>query len=91
MQLEHKRVHALVREWVKILKIDLPKVSFKLTCSKGTYVRQLAADIGQDLGCGAYLSRLIRTRSGRFGIDGAVSLDDLKNFKNTDLEKRLNG
>lgn len=72
---------------LEISKIELPRVSFKLACSKGTYVRQLCSDIGEALGCGAYLSRLNRTRSGRFAIDKALGLEALKNFKYADLEK----
>lgn len=72
-----------------ITGVSLPEVSFNITCSKGTYVRKLAADIGDALGCGAYLSRLNRTRSGRFTIDQAIDIEELKNFKNTDLAKRL--
>lgn len=74
---------------IEILTISLPEISFKLTCSKGTYVRQLCIDIGRTLGCGAYLSQLRRTRSGRFIIDEALAIDELKNFNNIDLEKRL--
>jgi len=60
-----------------ILEISLPKVKFSVTCSKGTYIRKLAADIGQRLGCGAYLSALRRTRSGRFTIAEAITIDKL--------------
>jgi tRNA pseudouridine55 synthase len=60
-----------------ILGISLPKIRFKVVCSKGTYIRQLAADIGARLGCGAYLSALRRTRSGRFAISDAITLDEL--------------
>ena len=60
-----------------ILDISLPKVRFVVACSKGTYIRKLAADIGQRLGCGAYLSALRRTRSGKFTIDQAMTLDKL--------------
>lgn len=74
---------------LEISKIELPRVSFKLACSKGTYVRQLSSDIGEALGCGAYLSRLNRTRSGRFTIDKALELGALKNFKASDLKERL--
>lgn len=75
---------------IGITDIKLPQVSFKVTCSKGTYIRSLAVDIGKALGCGAYLSRLTRTRSGRFGIDGAVKIDKLKTMVNSDLERILN-
>ena len=51
--------------------------SFRVTCSKGTYIRALAADIGQRLGCGGYLVGLRRMRSGRFAIDNSLTWDDL--------------
>jgi tRNA pseudouridine55 synthase len=54
-----------------------PDFSFEVTCSPGTYVRALAHDLGQKLGCGAHLTRLTRTRSGRFGLDEAVPLREL--------------
>ncbi|MEI6863240.1 MAG: pseudouridine synthase, partial [Candidatus Omnitrophota bacterium] len=60
-----------------IMDISLPKVRFSVACSKGTYIRKLAADIGKRLGCGAYLSALRRTRSGDFTIDKAITLDQL--------------
>jgi len=60
-----------------ITEISMPKVKFCVTCSKGTYIRRLAADIGERLGCGAYLSALRRTRSGRFTIAEAVTIDKL--------------
>lgn len=63
---------------LEVKDIALPEVSFGLTCSKGTYVRQLAVDIGESLGCGAYLSRLVRTRSGRFTIEEALTVEELK-------------
>ncbi|MFH0764401.1 MAG: tRNA pseudouridine(55) synthase TruB [Candidatus Omnitrophota bacterium] len=74
---------------IEITDIKLPQISFKVTCSKGTYVRSLAVDIGKALGCGAYLSKLNRTRSGRFGIGGAIKIDRLNSIINPDLEKML--
>jgi tRNA pseudouridine55 synthase len=55
--------------------IDLPGVRFTVTCSKGTYIRTLCADMGDRLGCGAALERLRRTRSGIFREEDAVGLD----------------
>ena len=72
-----------------IIAIALPEVSFRVGCSKGTYVRQLAIDIGDRLGCGAYLSRLRRTASGEFKIENAVGFDQLRNMKAADLDMRL--
>jgi len=68
-----------------ILEISLPKVRFITACSKGTYIRKLASDIGQSLGCGAYLSALRRTRSGSFTIDQAITLDELTVRSRADL------
>lgn len=48
-----------------------------VACSKGTYIRSIAYDLGKILGCGAYLSALERTQAGRFLVDGAINLDDL--------------
>jgi len=83
------RPRKVVIKRLEITGILIPQVSFYVTCSKGTYIRRLAADIGDRLGCGAYLSRLSRTRSGRFTIGQASSVDELKDFTSADLEKRL--
>jgi tRNA pseudouridine55 synthase len=72
---------------LEITKIDMPEVSFTVTCSKGTYIRQLSADIGAALGCGAYLSRLRRTRSGRFTLKEAVTLEELGSLNPESLER----
>ncbi len=72
-----------------IVDISLPKVSFQVTCSKGTYIRQLCVDIGASLGCGACLSGLRRTRSGKFSIDGAINMEELKNTTHSDMERLL--
>lgn len=50
-------------------------VTFRVTCSKGTYVRTLAEDIGETLACGAHLTALRREATGGFGLDGALTLD----------------
>lgn len=62
---------------LKIEAIDMPEVKFSVECSKGTYVRQLAHDIGDVLGCGACISKIERTKVGAFSIDEAVKLEDL--------------
>jgi tRNA pseudouridine55 synthase len=56
----------------------LPVAELEVECGKGTYIRSLAHDIGQALGCGALLKDLVRTRSGIFGIEDAVSLPALE-------------
>jgi len=63
--------------WLKILEINLPSVAFKLACSKGTYIRTLCEDIGHVLGCGAYLSRLSRIKTGDYHISESVELYEL--------------
>ena len=54
--------------------LALPELTFTVTCSKGTYIRTLAADLGRQLGCGAYLKALQRLQVGPFSLDQAVSL-----------------
>jgi len=54
-----------------------PEFTFEVTCSAGTYVRSLAHDLGQELGCGAHLTTLVRTASGQLQLEDAVQLSDL--------------
>lgn len=61
----------------EITELQMPEVSFKVSCSKGTYIRSLAYDMGQKLGCGGHLSKLRRTRSGNFSVGSAWQIDDL--------------
>jgi tRNA pseudouridine55 synthase len=60
-------------EKFQITKIDLPVIEFEVTCSTGTYIRSLAHDFGEALGCGAYLSALCRTGIGEFSLKEAVT------------------
>jgi len=62
---------------LKLLKFNLPEVEFFMACSKGTYVRQLAEDVGDILGCGACISQIERTKVGPFTIAQAISLEEL--------------
>ncbi len=73
----------------EITRIELPEVDFVVNCSKGFYVRTYAHDIGQKLGCGAHLSALRRTRSGKFTLDRAVPAMDLKTIPRADLLKSM--
>lgn len=59
----------------EITSIDMPEVEFRVRCSKGTYIRSLAHDLGQKLGSGAHLTQLRRTRSGRFDVDDAETIE----------------
>jgi tRNA pseudouridine55 synthase len=60
----------------EITHIKMPLVSFKVICTTGTYIRSLAQDVGQALGCGAYLSSLCRTRIGNFALEEALSVEE---------------
>ncbi|MEQ1554620.1 MAG: tRNA pseudouridine(55) synthase TruB [Ferruginibacter sp.] len=59
----------------EIVNITLPQVQFKVLCGTGTYIRSLAHDIGQALGCGAYLSELRRTKIGDYDVNNAESIE----------------
>ncbi len=62
----------------QISRVELPEVDFTVECTKGFYVRTYAHDIGNDLGCGAHLSALRRTKSGRFDLSRTITVDQLK-------------
>jgi tRNA pseudouridine55 synthase len=70
-------------------RIALPEIDFTVVCSKGFYVRTYVHDIGETLGCGAHLQSLRRTKSGRFEVKGAVTIDELKNTEPIDLLPRI--
>ena len=70
-------------------RIALPEIDFTVVCSKGFYVRTYAHDIGEALGCGAHLKNLRRTKSGRFTVDGAITIDELKNSEAVDILSRI--
>lgn len=61
-----------------LLEFNPPDIFVEVFCSSGTYIRSLAHDLGKELGCGAYLTELRRTKSGRFSMRQAVTLDELK-------------
>jgi tRNA pseudouridine55 synthase len=66
-----------------------PIGKFRVACTKGTYVRSLAHDLGQKLGCGAHLATLRRSASGKFDVADALPLDTILQFSDTQLEKRV--
>ncbi len=61
----------------EITEVQKPTITFRIVCSKGTYIRSLARDFGNELGVGAYLSELCRTRIGDFKLEQALTLDDI--------------
>jgi tRNA pseudouridine55 synthase len=83
---EPRCVHVYAHE---IRKIHLPEIDFRVICSKGFYVRTYAHDIGQELGCGAHLSGLRRTKSGRFSVEGAVTVEALKTDSRESIADRI--
>ena len=66
-----------------------PLGTFKLACTKGTYVRSVAHDLGNKLGCGAHLTTLRRSASGKFDVTDAKTLDDILKLSTAELEKRV--
>jgi tRNA pseudouridine55 synthase len=69
--------------------IALPEIDFTVLCSKGFYVRTYAHDIGEVLGCGAHLKSLRRTKSGRFDVTNATSVDEIKNAAREEIVRRV--
>jgi tRNA pseudouridine55 synthase len=100
---EGRRLYELAREGVEVarearevvvhamevLALDGDRVTVRVVCGKGTYVRALAADLGADLGCGGAVERLVRVRVGPFTREGALSSDDLLLGERTALLARV--
>ena len=63
---------------IQILNVDLPRVTMHVKCSKGTYIRTLCEDIGNLIGCGACMEKLLRTRVSEFQIEHALKLSELE-------------
>jgi tRNA pseudouridine55 synthase len=72
-----------------LLSFNSPKLTFRLACTKGTYVRTVAKDLGDKLGCGAHLSALRRTGSGKFTLDQCTPLAEIEALPLPEIEKRL--
>ena len=75
----------------EITSIEMPVVHFRVVCTTGTYIRSLANDFGQALGCGAYLSRLCRTRIGEFRIEDAISIEEFEKQIKQAKDQSMNG
>ena len=67
-----------------IKKIDLPYVTFEVTCSKGTYIRSLCRDIGEKAGCGGCMAGLVRTRVSSFKIEDGFTLSEVEAMRDAD-------
>ncbi len=98
-----KRLHELARAGIEverpprrvtIFRLDLldlehDRLTLRVRCSKGTYIRSLAMDLGERLGCGAHLTALRRERSGPFDLRDAVTLDDLEALESEEDRRAL--
>lgn len=73
----------------RLLGYDPPRARFRLSCTKGTYVRTLCADIGRALGCGAFLETLRRTRSGSLNVEQALPLEEVLRLDREGLAERV--
>ncbi|MBA4717151.1 MAG: tRNA pseudouridine(55) synthase TruB [Verrucomicrobiales bacterium] len=86
---EVKREPRLVHVYdYELTSLNLPEFDFRVICSKGFYVRTYAHEIGMKIGCGAHLSSLRRTKSGKFSADGAITFDELKNGTRESVAER---
>jgi tRNA pseudouridine55 synthase len=72
-QLQPRTVHVYEFE---LTQINIPEINFRIRCSKGTYIRSIAHDLGKKLGCGGYLTELRRTKIGEYKIENAYTIDN---------------
>ena len=75
VQMPDREVHISTFD---LTRFALPEADFRIVCSKGTYIRSLARDLGETLGCGAYISALCRTRIGEYRLQDALSLEEFE-------------
>jgi tRNA pseudouridine55 synthase len=73
----------------ELTRFALPEIDFVLRCTKGTYVRTIAHDLGQKLGCGGHLSALRRTATGQFNISQCLTIEQIQALTLPELDKRL--
>ena len=76
-EVERKARPVVIHE-IEILEMELPTLTIRVRCSKGTYIRTLCYDLGEKLGCGAAMAALERTKSGQFSLDTALTLAELE-------------
>lgn len=84
-----RRIRKVTVRSLQVLEVNLPEVDLEVTCSSGTYVRTLCADIGAALGCGGHLCRLSRTRVGPFSLAQAVKLDGVSEERILPVDRAL--
>lgn len=69
-----------------VTSVEGAEVHFRVVCTKGTYIRSLAHDLGQALGCGAHLSSLVRTRIGEHKLEDALTIEDIQEIRRKQTE-----
>ena len=75
----------------EVMKIEMPKVSFRIVCSKGTYIRSIANDFGVKLNNGAYLENLRRTKIGDYSVKDAITIEEVQDIIfDTEFVEKLN-
>ena len=79
VEVERKERKVFISDF-EITEMDLPEIKFKIRSSKGTYIRAIANDFGNILGCGAYLKSLRRTAIGEYSVEDALTVDEFSNF-----------
>jgi tRNA pseudouridine55 synthase len=77
---ERPAARTITIRYFTLVRYCPPRISFEVACSPGTYIRSIAADVGEALGTGAYLEELVRTASGPFTLDAAFSLANFTNL-----------
>lgn len=73
-----RKARPVTIHYIEIMDMQLPELTIKVGCSKGTYIRTLCHDLGERLGCGAAMAALERTKSGQFTLDTALTLAELE-------------
>lgn len=76
-EVERKARRVTIHE-IRIVSVELPRITMEVTCSKGTYIRTLCQDIGEKLGCGGCMESLLRTRVSRFKLEDAWKLEEVE-------------
>lgn len=91
IEVERKPREIVIHD-IKLVDFHLPIIEIRVKCSKGTYIRSLASDIGDAIGCGAHLSSLKRIASGRFNIEDSYSLEEIESgsFQVLSVKEMLN-
>ena len=84
-EVEIKRKKVVIKAF-DITGLNLPELQFRVECSKGTYIRSLAHDLGQELGVGAYLKSLKRTSIGNYKLKDAISMEHIESYLKNQAE-----